>query len=97
MKLWARTTLGEKITRNFLFPLPGRLDILQLPDYLTAICGELDIPRPMILNKHFRQLNKFNHVVFKPDCFIESVDFDRFTVEIAVDSTKKTTDFYGNL
>lgn len=97
MKLWAKTILEEKITRSFLFPLPERLEILHLPDYLTEICGELDIPRPIILNKHFRQLNKFNHAVFKVDDFVESVDFDRFIVELAIDKTKKSTDFYSQL
>jgi len=97
MKIWAKVIKNEHTTKNTLYEVKGVFDNAHLLDYLTDICQSFDIPRPMVLNKHFRQFHNFNHTVFKPEDFVESIDFDKFTIEIAIDRTKKSDNFYSNL
>lgn len=97
MKLWAKIIKGEKIIKNCLYEIKGTFDLTKLLDYLTDICQQFDIPRPMLINKHYRDFSNFNHTFFKPDDFVEEVDFDKFWIEIAQDKNKKSENFYSNL
>lgn len=97
MKIWAKIIKGEHITQSTMYEIKGFFDLKKLLDYLTDICQGFDIPRPLVLNKHFRQFHNFNHTIFKPEDFVESVDFDHFTIEVAIDRNKKSSDFYSNL
>ncbi len=97
MKIWAKIIQGERITQSTLYQVQGVFDLSKLTHYLTDICLSFDIPRPIILNKHYRQFNNFNYTFFKPDDFVESVDFDKFIIEIAQSKNKKSDNFYSNL
>ena len=97
MKLWAKIIKGERITASNLYEIKGTFDVAKLLEYLTDICHEFDIPRPIITDKNYRDFNNFNHTFFKQDDFVEPVDFDKFWVEIAQDKNKKSNDFYSNL
>jgi len=97
MKIWAKVIKNEHTTQNTLYEVKGVFELDKLLDYLTDICQGFDIPRPLVLSKHYRQFHNFNHTVFKPEDFVESIDFDKFTIEIAIDRTKKSDNFYSNL
>ena len=96
MKLWTKLLKGEKITTSVLSEV-GAVDSEKLLDYLTEICHGLDIPRPIVTPKHFKEFKNFNHTIFKPDDFVESVDFDKLWIEIAQTKNKKSDNFYSNL
>ena len=49
--------------------------------YLAEICGQLDVPTPVLLKPHLFQYAKFRHVVFRPADFMEAVPFDRLVLE----------------
>lgn len=96
MKLWIKLIKNEKITKSILYDVKV-FDVKKLLDYLTDICYTLDIPRPIVIEKHYRDFLKFNHTFFKKDDFVENVDFDKLWIEIAISKNKKSTDFYSNL
>ena len=52
---------------------------------LTDLSHELDIERPVLVKKHLNDLFTYGRVVFRPQDFLESVDFDRFIIEVIAD------------
>ncbi len=97
MKLWVKTIKGEKITTSVLYDVPGAYEPKKLLEYLTDICFSLDIPRPIIIDKHIKEMRNFNHTIFKESDFVESVDFDKLWIEVAISKNKKSDNFYSNL
>ena len=97
MKLWIKTIKGEKITNSVLYEVQGSYDPKKLINYLTDICFGLDIPRPIIIEKHIKDMENFNHTIFKTNDFVESVDFDKLWIEVAISKNKKSDNFYSNL
>ena len=59
---------------------------------IDILCHALDIERPVILEKHIRDLTAFNRVVFKPSDFMDSTSFDRFEIEIFPEKKKNESD-----
>ena len=49
---------------------------------LHDLCQALDLARPVVLEKHVRELDQFSHTVFRQSDFMESIVFDRFEIEI---------------
>ena len=57
--------------------------------FVVPVCKELDLPRPVMLSKHERDLRQFSHVVFKPSDFIEPVAFDTFELTLFYEKKKE--------
>ena len=55
------------------------------------LCQALDLSRPVVLNKHINELERFNHTQFRQNDFMEPVSFDRFEIEIFPEKTKHET------
>ncbi len=55
---------------------------------IQALCEPLDLPRPVILSKHLRDMSEFRHTRFRADDFMEEVAFDSFDVEELIDKRK---------
>ncbi len=90
MRLWATIRDGQRIVRETMIEADyTKLD--QVEDW-TALLGEachtLDLARPVLLKKHLKDLTAFSRTVFKPDDFMEPVDFQRFEVEAIFDKKK---------
>ncbi len=85
MKIWAQIHKGERIIKSYLYTVPEKFNLLHFENYLTDICSELDLPRPLTLKKHTRHFNNFNTTTYKPIDFVESVDLDKFVLEAVSD------------
>ncbi len=83
LKIWAKTTAEEKITRDLLFSRFEKFDPDRFIDYLMEICYELDIPTPVVLSSHISNFFEFNIVRFKAADFVETVDFEQLILENA--------------
>lgn len=60
-------------------------------DLLGALrlLGELlDCPQPVLLGKHEREWVDFGKTTFRPDDFVETVDFDRLELDTLREPTK---------
>lgn len=87
-KVWGILYTGQKIVKNTVvgFDIPARSVEMAVP----PLCRELDIPRPIVLSKHEKEMDQFGYTVFSSDDFIEHVDFERFSVRrLDEEDTKK--------
>ena len=91
--LWLRTIKHHRIDKQHVEPCTR-----DNPDMaLEAACRQLDISRPIWLDKHTREWDEFGQTRFLPDDFLESVDFQRLEIEfIDPDAKKKKSRDYRN-
>ena len=92
MKLWGKVYRDHRISDQYILQL-SRERIPSGDDWaeaLTQICKQLDLERPVMLPKHERELRNFGLTAFRRDDFMETVSFDRFTVEVIPEDKKKT-------
>ena len=84
MRIWAKTTTHQKIQSEVVreFSLARPSDLEGWIPILHELCQALDLSRPVVLEKHIRELEQFSHTVFRQNDFMESVSFDRFEIEI---------------
>ena len=84
MRIWAKTIQHQKIKTEVVreFSLARPSDIAGWMPVFHELCQALDLARPIVLNKHVRELEQFSHTVFKQSDFMEPISFDRFEIEI---------------
>lgn len=80
-RIWAKTIVGDKITRDYMYTLSDIFEEDKLFEYITDITRAMDIPTPILLKHHIYNFVHFNIVKFLPSEFVETVDFDAFTLE----------------
>ena len=79
INIWGKIFTDEKIVKHFTVSVqPSECTFF---DMIKSLCEGLDIPTPVLLNKHINDFNKFSMTLFKPVDFIENVNFDKFIVE----------------
>ena len=80
-KIWAKTYVGDKITGDYMYINGDKYDETEFTAYIIEICHEIDEPTPVVLKHHLRSFHSFNIATFKASDFVESVNFDRMTLE----------------
>ena len=80
-RIWAKTMLGDKITRDYMYTLGEAFDEDKLFEYLCDITRAMDIPTPIILKSHTYNFVHFNIAKFLRREFVEEVDFDYLVLE----------------
>ena len=79
INIWGKIFVDEKITKHHVVSVqPSECTFF---DMIKSLCEGLDIPTPVLLNKHIIDFNKFSMTLFKSADFIESINFDKFIVE----------------
>lgn len=89
MKVWAKTIVDEKITRDLLYEYGSISNEDEFISVLQEVCGQMDIPTPIATRVNFNHFMMFNNTRFKPRDFVESVDFDMLDLEAVPDKQKK--------
>ncbi|MEG2014590.1 MAG: hypothetical protein RR086_02550 [Clostridia bacterium] len=64
MKIWARTIVGEKITKDYIYKDAHINDIDTFIFIAQQICEKLDIPTPLITKTDYNYLTEFNSTRF---------------------------------
>lgn len=84
MRIWAKTIQYQKIQSEVVreFALARPSDLEGWMPVLHDLCQSLDLSRPVLLEKHVRELDMFSHTVFRASEFMEPICFDRFEIEI---------------
>ena len=80
-RLWARIIAKHRIAKQ----ATQECDFDGVEDALTELCREFDIPRPLWLNKHYREFEEFRRTAFLPDHFMEDVSFQKLEIEFLED------------
>ena len=83
LKIWAKTLLDDKITRDYMYKRFEKFDLAQFSDYLMELCHDMDIPTPVVLKSHTVNFNAFNIVRFRAGDFVEKIDFEALVLENA--------------
>jgi hypothetical protein len=83
--IWVKTLTEDKLQKNAIINFDEKFKKNKFFDYVSNICNELDIPTPVILDKHVNHFFSFNNTQFIKDDFVESVDFDKLVLEYCKD------------
>ncbi len=83
-RLWAKIIKKHRIEKQATAPCTFEC----VEDALTELCHEFDIPRPLWLNKHYREFEEFRRTQFLPEHFMEDVSFQRLDIEFLEDDGK---------
>ena len=78
IKIWGKVLKNDHITKQKTIEIDASK--CTFFDMLKEMCVGLNIPTPVLLDKHVYDFNMFSFCTFKPDDFIEVVKFDRFEV-----------------
>lgn len=89
MRIWAATRNMDRIIKETVADFPPAHSEDEWNAVLGDICRELDLSRPVLLKKHLNELNTFRHTTFLPCDFMESVDFDKLTLQLFPEKKKK--------
>ncbi len=87
-RIWAKTMLGDKITRSYMYDLGEPFDENNLFTYISEITRAMDIPTPIVLKSHAYNFVHFNVAKFLRREYVEEVDFDFFTIENSAGTIK---------
>lgn len=79
VKVWGKIFKGEKMIKTNTLQIDE--SSCTFFDMLRMLCEKLDIPTPILLEKHVMDFNQFNMCLFKTDDFVENVNFSRFVIE----------------
>ena len=92
MKIWAKCLREQKIQKDVVqeFASARPSDFEGWSVVLDSLCKALDLSRPVMMNKHLRELQQFSRTVFYAADIMESVGFDRFEIEIFPEKKKKS-------
>ena len=90
MKVWAKTVVEEKITRDLLYEYEAISNEEDFVAVLRELCEQMDIPTPVATSVNFNHFMMFNNTRFKPRDFVESVDFDMLDLEAVPDKKEKS-------
>ena len=83
-RLWARIIQKHRIAQQATQPC----GINEVEDALTELCRAFDIPRPLWLNKHSREIEEFRRTAFLPEHFMEEVPFQKLEIEFLEDDER---------
>ena len=79
IKIWGKLLVEDKVIKGKTVEVDEKST--SFFDMLKQLSNALNIPTPVLLDKHVYDFNVFNICIFKPDDFVEPVNFDRFVLE----------------
>lgn len=96
MRIWAKTIKQHKMQKDVVqeFASARPSDFNGWIPVIAELCQVLDIERPVILEKHIRDLMTFNRVIFKPSDFMDFTSFDRFEIEIFPEKKRNEEEYF---
>ena len=81
VKIWAKVLSKGKIIKQYTLIKDENMDYSMFFDYLREICGNLDVPTPVLIKTHLFNYAKYNVLRFSSDDFLEQINFDRLVLE----------------
>lgn len=79
VKIWGKLLSNGRIIKSSTIEVDEKST--SFFEMLKNLAQKLNIPTPILLDKHVYDFNLFNVCTFKPDDFVESVVFDKFILE----------------
>ena len=76
MRFWGKIKTEDRILRDLV------QEDRDFSAALASLCDKFDIGKPIVCDKHLKEIKSFRRTLFYPDDFVESVSFDTFEIEI---------------
>ena len=83
VRICAHITKNNRRIKDNLFEFDGDFEIGKFESYIEQISYAFDIPNPITLVTHIKNFIMFNHCIYKPDDFVDKVNFDKLVIENA--------------
>ena len=83
IKIWGKITVDDKVIKGKTIEVDEKST--SFFDMLKTLCQTVNIPTPVLLDKHVYDFNLFHICVFKPSDFVEPVNFEKFSLELLRD------------
>lgn len=80
INIWGKLIVDGKIIKQTTLAVDSHSTTFF--DMLKSLCHKLNIPTPVLLDKHVYDFNIFHITTFKPDDFVEAVLFDKFELSL---------------
>ncbi len=76
MRFWGKIKTEDRILHDLVE------ESRDFPSALETLCNKFDIGKPIVCDKHLKEMKSFRRTLFYPDDFVESVSFDTFEIEL---------------
>jgi len=76
MRVWGMIKIEDRIKQDVT------IDADDFMSSLMQVCEHFDLTKPIMVQKHFNEIERFGRTIFYPDDFIEAVPFDTLEIEI---------------
>jgi len=83
VRIWAKTIIDNKLKNDMIYESVGNFVPHDLYLHVQEICHKMDIPSPVVLKSHEKNFVEFNTCTFLSRDFVESINFDKLTLENA--------------
>jgi len=80
IKIWGKVVKNEIIKKHMAIEIDETATTFF--DMLRTISEKLNLPTPVLLDKHVYDFNVFHICIFNPDDYVEVVNFDKFILEL---------------
>lgn len=83
-RIWAKTYKDARIMKSIVIEKPekGKSRTAKVFEAIEDICHELDLAKPIWLDKNVKEFKNMDKTTFNQDNFIESIPFDFVRVEV---------------
>lgn len=90
MRIWAKIICDQRIYNQTVreFSSLRSFSNSEIESVIHELCQELDLARPILLNKHFNEFQQFQRIIFKAADFIEPISFDSLEIELIKEKKK---------
>lgn len=88
-KFWGKILIDDKIIQSDTCVMDAKEMSDQLLGCIEYFSRKFDIEAPMWHSAHTKQMGMFKKATFRPDDFIEKVDFDQFVIELMDEEKSK--------
>lgn len=78
-RIWAKIIINEKLVKDTMLEISS-YDFHKFNSYMQEIAYRLDIPTPVIINRHIINFTVYNNTTFLSDDFVESINFDKLVI-----------------
>lgn len=76
MRYWGKIKTEDRIMHDLV------QEERDFSSALAALCDRFDIGKPIVCEKHLKEMQSFRRTLFYPDDFVESVTFDTLEIEL---------------
>ena len=81
IKIWAKVIKNNKTKKDYVLFDPDKLfELNDLREYVNAICEQLDLENPILLDQHLVQLVEYRVMKFLPTDFIDVFPYDKLEI-----------------